>query len=304
MRFTVEHPVSAPGYDRKILCADGMSAIVRAADELGYDAIAFTDHPAPSQKWLTAGGHESLDVFAVLAYCAGQTSRLKLMTYLLVVPYRNPFLSAKALTTIDILSGGRAVAVVGTGYLRSEFRALGVEFEERNSLFDESLEVMRGLWRETPFSHHSEHFDAADVAAVPAPCQPDGPPVVIGGNSRAARVRAMSADGWSPLMASAEMARTTRTPQITTIEELRSQISGIREGAAERQPHRSRPLFFQVHTPHTYYDRDRISVEEHREHLGALQEAGVNSFVFRPTGTSVEAAVDALHAYAETFIST
>ncbi|WP_033384864.1 TIGR03619 family F420-dependent LLM class oxidoreductase [Sporichthya polymorpha] len=304
MRFTVEHPVSAPGYDPKILRPDGMSAIVRAADDLGYDAIAFTDHPAPSQKWLAAGGHESLDVFAALAYCAGQTSRLKLMAYLLVVPYRNPFLSAKALTTIDILSGGRAVAVVGTGYLRSEFRALGVEFEQRNSLFEESLEVMRGLWRETSFSYEGEHFEAVEVAAVPAPCHPGGPPLIIGGNSRTARVRAMSADGWSPLMASAEMARTTRTPQITTIEELRSQISEVREGILERQPNRSRPLFFQVHTPHTYYDPRTISVEEHREHLGSIQEAGVNSFVFRPAGTSVEATVDALHAYAESFFST
>jgi probable F420-dependent oxidoreductase len=223
------------------------------------------------------------------------------MTYLLVLPYRSPFLSAKALTTIDLLSGGRAVAVVGAGYLRSEFRALGVNIDDRNALFDESLEVMRGLWRGTPFSYHGDHIDAADVTAVPRPCQPDGPPLIIGGNGRLARKRAMSADGWSPLMASADMAQTMRTPQITTIAELRSRIAEIRDGACEAQPRRSRPQIFQVHTPQTYVIPDQISIEEHREHLGALEEAGVHNFVFRPTGSSVEATMDALHAYADSF---
>lgn len=304
MKFTVEYPISAQGYGPEILSPEGMSTIVGVADELGYGALAFTDHPAPSQKWMDAGGHESLDLFSALAFCAAHTSRLKLMTYLLVVPYRSPYLSAKALSTIDLLSAGRAVAVVGTGYLRSEFRALGVDINLRNTLFDESLEVMRGLWKETPFNHQDGHLDALDVAAGPRPIQLGGPPLIIGGNSRAARVRAMLADGWSPLVASAEVARTTRTPQITTIEELNSQIVEIREGAEERQPERLRPLFFQVHTPQTDFFSGNYSTDEHREHLGALAEAGVQSFVIRPPGSSVQATVDALQSYAELFSNT
>src|SRR6266702_8502534 len=80
--------------------------------------ISFSEHPAPSHKWLNAGGHESLDQTSALAFCAAVTSRLRLMTYLLVLPYHNPFLAAKALSTVDVLSGGRLTVVAGTGYLR------------------------------------------------------------------------------------------------------------------------------------------------------------------------------------------
>ena len=69
-----------------------------------------------------------------------------MMTYLLVLPYRNPLLAAKQIATLDVLSGGRATIAVGGGYLRSEFAALGVDFEERNALFDEAVEVLRGVW--------------------------------------------------------------------------------------------------------------------------------------------------------------
>lgn len=289
MKFTIDYPVSTPGYDPAILRPEGMAGIALIADELGYDGLAFTDHPAPSQKWLEAGGHESLDMFAALAFCAAHTTRIKLMTYLLVVPYRNPFLSAKALTTLDLLSGGRAIAGVGTGYLRSEFRALGVEMDRRNELFDDALEVMRGTWRSSPFRH-----DGIDVAAVPLPTQSGGPPIVIGGNSALARRRAAQADGWSPLMTTAEAAATIRSPQITTISQLSEHIAEIRSSAG-------RPLFFQVHTPQTKCLTGEFSVEEHRDHLGQLAEAGVESFVVRPTGASVIETVDALHLYADLF---
>lgn len=303
MRFTVEYPVSTPGYDPAILRPEGMAAIARAADELGYGAIAFTDHPAPSQKWLDAGGHDSLDIFSALAFCAAHTTRVRLMTYLLVVPYRNPFLSAKALTTLDLLSNGRVIAGVGTGYLRSEFRALGVDMDQRNELFDEALTVLRGYWRETPFSHDGTHFTAHELAALPRPVQPGGPPIVVGGGSRLARDRAARADGWSPLMTTAEVAATTRSRAITTVEKLGGLIAEVRDAAAEHQPDRTREMFFQVHTPQTGIAEHPTSVEEHRDHLGRLAEVGVNAFVVRPTGAGVHAVVEALTAYAETFFA-
>jgi probable F420-dependent oxidoreductase len=271
-----------------------MAEIARTADELGYGAIAFTDHPAPSQKWMDAGGHESLDVFSALAFCAAHTTRIKLMTYLLVLPYRNPLLSAKALTTLDVLSDGRVIAGVGTGYLRSEFRALGVDMDRRNELFDDAVAVLRGYWRETPFSHDAKDFTAHEVAAVPRPAQPQGPPIVIGGSSRLARERAARADGWSPLLTTAEASATIRSPQITSITQLGAQVAEIRAAAG-------RDLFFQTHTPQTSYLAGVFSVEEHRDHLGQLADAGIGHFVVRPSGASVEAVVDELHTYADTF---
>ena len=202
MRFTVDYPIVTVGYDPALVTAAGMTRVAQAAEECGYDAISFSEHPAPSHKWLNAGGHESLDQTSALAFCAAVTTLLRLMTYLLVLPYHNPFLAAKALSTVDLLSGGRLTVVAGTGYLRSEFLALNVDMNQRNELFDESLEVMRGVWSEVPFAYTGRHFTARGVASLPAPLQPGGPPVLIGGNSALARRRAARNQGWSPLMVS------------------------------------------------------------------------------------------------------
>lgn len=298
MKFTVEYPVSADGYDRALVGRTGMEQVVRAAEDCGYDAIAFTEHPAPSRKWLDAGGHESLDLTSALSFCAALTRRIRLMTYLLVLPYRNPFVTAKALTTVDLLSDGRLTVVAGTGYLRSEFRSLGVEFAERNELFDEALEVMRGAWTTVPYAYKGRHFEAGGVASVPGPAQAGGPPVWIGGNSSRARARAARNQGWSPLMVSEEVARTTRSPGISTIGELAAHIASVREAAAAGQGG-DVPFDVQVQTPASRHLLEGGSSEEHRDHLGRLAEAGVTSFVLQTPGDSADRAADSLRQYAE-----
>jgi len=307
VKFTVDYPIVNAGYDPALVTAAGLTAVARAAEEYGYDAISFSEHPAPSAKWLNAGGHESLDQTSALAFCAAVTSRVRLMTYLLVLPYHNPFLAAKALSTVDLLSGGRLTVVAGTGYLRSEFLALNVDLSQRNELFDESLEVMRGVWRESPFAYTGKHFTARGVASLPAPVQPGGPPVLIGGNSALARARAARNQGWSPLMVSPEVARTSRTPGIATVAELAAQVKEVRDAAAARG---TAPLIIQVHTPQAGFMQRRgqvsdeeHSAEEHRDHLGQLADAGVDSFVLRPPGDSVDHAVEALHQYAQDFLT-
>jgi probable F420-dependent oxidoreductase len=223
------------------------------------------------------------------------------MTYLLVLPYHNPFLAAKALTTVDVLSGGRLTVVAGTGYLRSEFLALNVDMSVRNELFDESLEVLRGVWNEVPFAYQGKHFTARGVASLPAPAQRGGPPVLIGGNSALARARAARNQGWSPLMVSPEVARTSRTPGIATVAELAAQIKEVREAAA-RLNGDGAALTVQVHTPQAGFIQRCGSAEEHRDHLGQLADAGVDAFVLRPPGDSIDRTVEALHRYAETFL--
>ena len=84
-----------------------------------------------------------------LSLVAAVTDRLRLIPNIVVLPYRNPFLVAKAAATLDAVSDGRFVLSVATGYLRSEYRSLGVDFEQRNALFDEALEVLRGVWSRT-----------------------------------------------------------------------------------------------------------------------------------------------------------
>jgi alkanesulfonate monooxygenase SsuD/methylene tetrahydromethanopterin reductase-like flavin-dependent oxidoreductase (luciferase family) len=109
MRFTVEPPIGQPGCAPELYQQDGLSAFARAAEEIGFEAIAFTEHPAPSLTWLQAGGHQSLDPLTALAFVAAVTRRIKLMTYLLVPPYRNPLITAKMIATLDLLSQGRLV---------------------------------------------------------------------------------------------------------------------------------------------------------------------------------------------------
>ncbi len=305
MKFTVDYPIVNVGYDPALVTAAGMTRIAQTVEECGYDAISFSEHPAPSRKWLDAGGHESLDQTSALAFCAAVSSRVRLMTYLLVLPYHNPFLTAKALSTVDLLSGGRLTVVAGTGYLRSEFLALNVDMSQRNELFDESLEVLRGVWGEGPFTHQGKHFSARGLASLPGPAQRGGPPVLIGGNSALARERAARNQGWSPLLVRPEVARTSRTPGIATIAELADKIKEVRDAAAAAgapASTNSAPLTIQVHTPQAGFMQRPGSDEEHRDHLGQLAEAGVDSFVLRPPGGSVCDAVEALHQYAQTFL--
>jgi probable F420-dependent oxidoreductase len=300
VKFTVDYPIVNAGYDPALVTAAGMTRVAQAVEECGYDAISFSEHPAPSQKWLDAGGHESLDQTSALTFCAAVTSRVRLMTYLLVLPYHNPFLAAKALSTVDLLSGGRLTVVAGTGYLRSEFLALGVDMAQRNELFDESLAVLRGVWSAGPFTHQGKHFSARGLASLPAPAQHGGPPVLIGGNSALARARAARNQGWSPLMVRPEVARTSRTPGIATVAELAAKVKEVRDAAAADEA--APPLTIQVHTPQAGFMQRPGSAEEHRDHLGQLADAGVDSFVLRPPGGSICDAVEALHQYADTFL--
>lgn len=300
MKFTIEYPVSAANYDPALISSDGMTRVVQAVEKFGYDTVAFTEHPAPSLKWLNAGGHQSLDLAASLAFCAAVSERVRLQTYLMVLPYHNPFVAAKALATVDQFSGGRVTVVAGTGYLRSEFLALGVNMDERNEIFDECVEVIRGVWSQVPFDHNGKYFTGKGVASVPGPVQAGGPPILIGGNSALSRRRAAQLQGWSPLMVSEEVAATTRTPALSTIEQLAQRVGEVRAAAAEQQG-AGAVTQIQIQSPQCRFMTEQGSVEQHRDHLGRLSEAGVDSFVLQPPGDSVAGTVEALQKYAETF---
>ena len=129
------------------------SASRRAAERAGFDGIGFTDHPAPSHKWLNAGGHDALDPFAALSFVAGVTE-----SDAADPPHRRAAVPQPVHRgegggdSRRAVSGGRFVLSVAAGYLRSEYRALGVDFERRNELFDEALEVLRGVWSTDEFA--------------------------------------------------------------------------------------------------------------------------------------------------------
>ena len=145
MRFSYGVPMSCP-LNPAFTTGPALSALAQQAEEAGFDAAYVTEHPAPSQRWREAGGHDALDPFVALAAMSYGTTRLRLLTNLTVIPYRNPFLLAKASATLDVLSGGRLTLGAGVGYMKSEFAALGVDFETRNARFDEYLQVLKLAW--------------------------------------------------------------------------------------------------------------------------------------------------------------
>ena len=103
-----------------------------AAEAAGFHGFGFTDHPAPTERWLQAGGHDALDPFVAMGFAAARTTTVRLIPNVVVLPYRNPFVVAKSGATLDLLSEGRFTLAVGVGYLKREFAALGVEFDERS----------------------------------------------------------------------------------------------------------------------------------------------------------------------------
>jgi probable F420-dependent oxidoreductase len=222
------------GLDGHMLDSGPAGELARVAEDAGWDGFAFTEHPAPGLRWLETGGHQTLDPFVALGYVAAMTSRLKLLTYLSVLPYRNPMLLAKAAASVDILSGGRFILGVGAGYSKSEFHAVGVDFEERNTLFDEALDVLPLHWSGEPFSYSGRHFSAREVIARPRP--PQQPiPIWIGGNSKLTRRRvAQRANGWMPMLGPEALFSTARTASISTGDELAASIAALHAEAGSR----------------------------------------------------------------------
>jgi probable F420-dependent oxidoreductase len=199
MRFAYGVPLSCP-LNAAFTNAAALSALAVQAESAGFGAAYVTEHPAPSQRWREAGGHDALDPFVALAVMASATTQLRLLTNLTVVPYRNPFLLAKAAATLDVLSGGRLTLGAGVGYMKSEFAALGVDFESRNDRFDEYLEVLKLAWSGETVQFDGTYVSARGVTPYPPPVQRPGPPIWLGGNSKLTRRRvAESADGWMPM---------------------------------------------------------------------------------------------------------
>lgn len=210
-----------------------IATLARAAESAGFAAFALSDHPAPPRRWRLSGGHDTVDPFVGLAFAAAATTRLRLLTSLVVVPYRNPFLLAKSVASLDVLSGGRVELGLGAGYLRGEFGALGVDFDERNALFDETLAVLKQVWTGEPVSVDGRHFDARDISALPRPAQRPHPPLWLGGNSTLARRRVIEhGAGWLTLPNARAAAHVLRSPALETVGDLRELLTDLRRRAA------------------------------------------------------------------------
>lgn len=274
MRFYFQYPERS-GTSGDMLEAGPVSGVAAAAEQAGFEGFAFTDHPAPGARWLDHGGHQTLDPFVALGHVAAATSKLRLLTYLAVIPYRNPFLLAKMAATVDRLSAGRFILGAGTGYLKGEFAALGVPFDERNELFDEALSVLRQSWSGRPVTQDGLRFSSREVVSLPAPASADIP-VWIGGNSNRAIERVASVgDGWMPMLSSEQSATTSRSAHIGSLEALSGRLRGLRELAGDRFNDLEIVLRLAVG------DAADISLntESYRDRVGSMGEIGTTCIV-------------------------
>src|SRR2546425_2467711 len=142
------------------------------------------------------GGGDALEQLTLMAFVAGRTRTLRLVTSVMILPYRNPVLTAKMLATIDVLSRGRVTVGVGVGWLREEFEALDApDFDRRGTVSDEYLRIFKTLWTQDPASFEGEFYRFKALRCLPQPMQKPHPPIWIGGHSTPALRRAAALRG-------------------------------------------------------------------------------------------------------------
>ncbi|MBI3245592.1 MAG: LLM class F420-dependent oxidoreductase [Deltaproteobacteria bacterium] len=176
-------------------------AAAEAAEALGYSTVWVVDHIIFPAK--LEGGYAFnpldpiLEPMTVLAALAMKTTRVKLGTAVLILPYRHPIYTGKVLATVDVLSGGRLVVGVGAGWLEQEFTALGQSISERGSRTNETIDILKALWTEDVPSYSGKHFQFSNIKFVPQPLQKPRPKILVGGMTPGALQRvARRGDGW------------------------------------------------------------------------------------------------------------
>ncbi|HXG18857.1 MAG TPA: LLM class F420-dependent oxidoreductase [Methylomirabilota bacterium] len=176
-------------------------AAAEAAEALGYSTVWVIDHlifPARLEGGYAFNPLDPiLEPMTVLAALAMKTTRVKLGTAVLILPYRHPLYTGKVLATIDVLSGGRLVVGVGAGWLEQEFTALGQTITERGSRTNETIDILKALWTEDVPSYAGKHFQFSNIKFVPQPLQKPRPKILVGGMTTGALQRvARRGDGW------------------------------------------------------------------------------------------------------------
>jgi probable F420-dependent oxidoreductase len=190
---------------------DLIAHLATTADQCGIESMWTIEHVAIPQGFQTPypyardgkfpGGETApiLDPFIPLSFCASITKKLKFATAVVILPQRHPIYVAKELATLDVLSGGRVMFGIGSGWLKEEFAALQLDFKERGARTDESIAAIRALWRDDPATFEGKHFNFRAMKSFPKPLQKGGIPIHVGGHSPAAVRRAAHlGDGFFP----------------------------------------------------------------------------------------------------------
>jgi probable F420-dependent oxidoreductase len=271
--------VSLPYPDADAEAADPVHtvALAQAVEAAGLDAIAATDHPFPYTEPGRAG-HQALDPFVLFGYLAHATRTLALHFNLIVMPYRNPFLTARMVATLDHLSGGRVIGAVGAGYMRQEFDALGAPFDGRGATLESGVEAMRAAWTGERVVWQGNGFHADGNVMWPV----SAPPLWRGGNTRKAIASAVAGfDGWAPFEAN-EATSVQTTTAVMSLDTLPAQMDVLREVIA--QAGRRAPLDVCLVRPRPGWMKDRARAIDELQRLDAMGVTWVTTHILGRTG--------------------
>ena len=190
---------------------EAFQKVAQAAEKAGFDFLSANDHIIVPAKlgsaypytqggvWSASEHGHCFDQLATLAFVAGCTETLRLLTSVMVVPHRPVIQTAKMLATIDVLSNGRLILGVGAGWMEEEFKLLGAPFEDRGRATDEYIEAFKELWTKERPSYKGQHVDFDNLIFAPKPIQKPHPPIWVGGESPAAMRRTVKlGDAWYP----------------------------------------------------------------------------------------------------------
>jgi probable F420-dependent oxidoreductase len=210
VEFGCHLPIFGPAATRA-----GLLTFAREMERLGYESLWASDHIviphtirsrypySDTGQFPLAPDATFLEPLTALAMVAGVTERAKLGTTVLVLPHRHPVLAAKALATLDHLSGGRVILGAGVGWMREEIELLGAPFSERGAWSDEAIRIMRACWRDERTCFHGHYFNFDDIGCFPKPVRGDIP-IWMGGHAKPALRRIVAlADGWHAAFPSA-----------------------------------------------------------------------------------------------------
>lgn len=282
MKFGVHLPHIGPFHD-----GASMIRFARAAEDQGYDSVWGSDHVVFPTSFESKYPYSETGDFPLpgqvpwveevtsLAFVAGATSRIRLGTSILVLPYRHPVLNAKTLAAVDVLSGGRLICGVGAGWMREEAEAMGMPFDDRGTRTDEHIEVLKALWTMDEASYSGKYYSVPPVRSQPAPLQKPHPPIWVGGHEPAALRRAARyGDGWHAYRLNAD--------------EMREKSAYVKQKAKEygRDPV---AITLSVRAPLIISDTslsiDRAfagTPDDLKRQVSAYEELGVECIVFEP----------------------
>ncbi|HSE83827.1 MAG TPA: LLM class F420-dependent oxidoreductase [Thermodesulfobacteriota bacterium] len=275
--------------------------IAKKAEELGFDSIWASDHVIMPDRYVGRFSEVFYDPFVLLASITAQTSKIRIGTSVIILPYRNPVVVAKMVATLDVLSGGRFIFGVASGWMKEEYDALGVPYHERGKRTDEYIRIMKELWEKDNPKFEGEFFRFSSIKFYPKPHQKPHPPIWIGGNSEwALRRAAKFGDGWQPTGLSPDDVGMAVKFTKNFAKEIGIELENFAFSARNRlhifnkseEPSHStqagRPLFSLCGTK-----------EEIISYLQRFKEAGVSHMVIDPTAKDDEEILQTMERFSE-----